>query len=325
MTEPKSNRRWLLPLRARHALLTAHVIMSVGLLGDSAGLPSGTRSARPRPTTLQVVIELVRVLNMFSLVFGIPLSVGTLLSGLASVSHPVGSVSLSVGRRQDALTVSVMLVGGLVIGPAQASRHAGGTGDATQQSLIAAASHDVLALAVATGLLSSSLEGLRCRSVDRHAGRRQRLTRHLARQHARATPREGAATDRFSPPGSPGRAPQPRDDERHGGDETECGRIVCRHVDEQTLNQRSAASASRRRSRCPLTALPRLSPTTCRATDAKRSHRSRGATPISRAAAYEHGDQPIHAERREDSAAAAKPTITSVTRRCASWPEDAFE
>jgi len=150
MIEPKSNRRWLLPLRARHALLTAHVIMSVGLLGDSAGfLAVAIRAATTDDPA--VVIELVRVLNMFSLVFGIPLSVGTLLSGLAlGFGTRWGVFRYPWVGAKLLLTVSVMLVGGLVIGPAQAVM-LGGTGDATHQ-LIAAASYDVLALAVATGL-----------------------------------------------------------------------------------------------------------------------------------------------------------------------------
>jgi hypothetical protein len=58
MTEPKSTQRRLLPLRARHALLTAHVIMSVGLLGDSAGfLAVAIRAATTDDPA--VVIELV--------------------------------------------------------------------------------------------------------------------------------------------------------------------------------------------------------------------------------------------------------------------------
>jgi len=150
MTEPKSAQPRLLPLRARHALLTAHVIMSVGLLGDSAGfLAVAIRAATTDDPA--VVIELVRVLNMFSLVFGIPLSVGTLLSGLAlGLGTRWGVFRYPWVGAKLLLTVSVMLVGGLVIGPALAVMLAG-AGDASQQ-LIAAASYDVLALALATGL-----------------------------------------------------------------------------------------------------------------------------------------------------------------------------
>ena len=81
---PTSRRRAprLLPRRPRQALLTAHVIMSVGLLGDSAGFRRSQYGAATTDNPA-VVIELVKVLNMFSLVFGIPLSFGALLSGLA--------------------------------------------------------------------------------------------------------------------------------------------------------------------------------------------------------------------------------------------------
>ena len=138
-------------------------MMSVGLLGDSAGfLAVAIRAATT--TEPEIVNELVRVLKMFSLVFGIPLSIGTLVTG----------VVLGLGTRWGVfrypwviakllLMLSVMLVGGFFIGPAQTvmlERN----GDATRQ-LIAAASYDVLALAAATGL-----------SVFKPGGRLRRAT-----------------------------------------------------------------------------------------------------------------------------------------------------
>ena len=147
-TPPKAAR--LLPLRLRHAVLTAHIIISVGLLGDSAGfLAVAIRAARTEdPARLA---ELIGVLDMFSIVFGIPLSVGAILTGIV----------LGLGTRWRVfrypwvtakllLIVSVMMVGGLVIGPAMAAMLTS-TGDATAQ-LIAAGSYDVLALSLATGL-----------------------------------------------------------------------------------------------------------------------------------------------------------------------------
>jgi hypothetical protein len=125
-------------------------MMSVGLLGDSAGfLAVAIRLARTDDPAL--AIELVKVLNMFSLVFGIPLSVGAILSGLAlGLGSKWGVFRYPWVTAKLALIVSVMIVGGLVIGPAQDVMLAGTRN--TSQQLIAAASYDVLALAVATGL-----------------------------------------------------------------------------------------------------------------------------------------------------------------------------
>jgi hypothetical protein len=85
------------------------------------------------------------------LVFGIPLSVGAILSG----------ITLGLGTRWGVfrypwvvtkllLIVSVMVVGGVVIGPA-IDAMLQGRGDTTAM-LIAAAAYDVLALALATVL-----------------------------------------------------------------------------------------------------------------------------------------------------------------------------
>jgi hypothetical protein len=144
-----SHRR-LLPQWLRLTVLTAHIIMSVGLLGDSAGfLAVAIRAARTDDPA--VVIELVKVLNLFSLVFGIPLSFGALLTGLVlGLGGKWGVFRYPWVTTKLLLIVSVMAVGGLVIGPSQAAI-LGRTGDATTR-LIAAAIYDVLALAVATAL-----------------------------------------------------------------------------------------------------------------------------------------------------------------------------
>jgi hypothetical protein len=144
-----STRRFL-PARARKALLTAHIVIAVGLLGDSAGFLAvairASSATDPRAT-----LELMNVLNMFSLVFGIPLSIGTLASGVAlGLGTKWGVFRYPWVITKLLLIVSVMLVGGLFIGPAlDTMLH--GRGDATAQ-LIGAASYDVLALIVATGL-----------------------------------------------------------------------------------------------------------------------------------------------------------------------------
>jgi hypothetical protein len=124
--------------------------MSVGLLGDSAGfLAVAIRAARIDDP--HRAAELVKTLDMFSFVFGIPLSFGALLSGLAlGLGTKWGIFRYPWVIAKLLLIVSVMAVGGLVIGPALTVTLSG-TGDATPR-LIAAAAYDVLALAVATGL-----------------------------------------------------------------------------------------------------------------------------------------------------------------------------
>jgi hypothetical protein len=150
MTESIKKSRLVLPHRARQALLTAHIMMSVALLGDSAGfLAVAIRASKLSDPT--AVTELVRVLNMLSAVFGIPLSLGTLISGVAlGLGTKWGLFRYPWVVAKLLLVVSVMAVGGFVIGPALAVMLAG-AGDATSR-LIAASAFDVCALALATGL-----------------------------------------------------------------------------------------------------------------------------------------------------------------------------
>jgi hypothetical protein len=143
------NRRRL-PIGYRNALLTAHIVFSVALLGDSAGY----LAVAIRTSTLDdpaLVHDSLKTLNMFSLVFGIPLSFAALLTG----------IGLGLGTRWGvfrypwvtiklALIVSVLLVGAFVIGPA--SQEMLDDGVDTTGRLIAGATYDVVALTVATAL-----------------------------------------------------------------------------------------------------------------------------------------------------------------------------
>jgi hypothetical protein len=149
MTDHAKARRFL-PLRARQALLTAHLAMSVGLLGDSAGFLAV--AIRLSGSTDPIArLELVNTLNMFSLVFGIPLSVGAIVSGVAlGLGTRWGVFRYPWVLAKLLLIVSVMLVGGLVIGPSVDAMLQGPVDAAAW--LIAAGSYDVLALAAATGL-----------------------------------------------------------------------------------------------------------------------------------------------------------------------------
>jgi hypothetical protein len=138
------------PLRVRHAVLTAHIVFSVALLGDSAGF----LAVAIRTSTLDdpaLVHDSLKTLNMFSLVFGIPLSFAALLTGIA----------LGIGTRWGvfrypwvviklSLIVVVLLVGAFIISPASAQM-LDGDGDTTGR-LITGAVIDVVALTAATAL-----------------------------------------------------------------------------------------------------------------------------------------------------------------------------
>jgi hypothetical protein len=120
------------------------------LLGDSAGF----LAVAIRTSTIDdpaLVRDSLKTLNMFSLVFGIPLSFAALLTG----------ITLGIGTRWGvfrypwvvtklALILTVLLVGGFVISPASAQM-LDGEGDTTAR-LIGGAAYDVVALTVATAL-----------------------------------------------------------------------------------------------------------------------------------------------------------------------------
>jgi len=140
----------LWPRRAREALVTAHIMISVGLLGDSAGfLAVAIRAYTAEdPATATTHVE---VLKMFSQVFGIPLSFGSLLTGIAlGLGTKWGVFRYPWVVLKLALVVSVMAVGGLMIGPSQTAWLTG-THDARWQ-LIVAGAYDVVALGLATAL-----------------------------------------------------------------------------------------------------------------------------------------------------------------------------
>src|SRR5262245_5648703 len=126
-----SARRRVFPQRLRQTILTAHIMMAVGLLGDSAGFLAVAIRAAHAPDR-EAMVPLVATLQMFSLVFGIPLSIGAIVSGvLLGLGTKWGVFRYPWVTAKLALIVSVMLVGGLVIGPALDAtllRGADGTG-----------------------------------------------------------------------------------------------------------------------------------------------------------------------------------------------------
>ena len=147
---PVARPRWPLPPAVRRAVLTAHIIASVGLLGDCAALLAiNVRAATTGDPELAA--SSYELLDMFSLVFGIPLSMAALVTGLVLgfgtkwgvLRHRWVTIKLLV-------ILSVILVGALVIGPANAAMLDGRGG--AEPILIAASAYDVLALSLATGL-----------------------------------------------------------------------------------------------------------------------------------------------------------------------------
>jgi uncharacterized membrane protein len=127
-----------------------HIVLTVGLLGDVAGfLAVAIRAATtPDPARAAAFYD---VLAMFGMVFGIPLSVAGVVTG----------VVLGVGSRWGVfrsrwvtvkllLLISVMLVGSFVIAPAEVAVRNGSRTAAA--AFIAAGVWDLLALMVATVL-----------------------------------------------------------------------------------------------------------------------------------------------------------------------------
>ena len=159
-------RRRLAP-PVRRAVLTVHIIASVGLLGEVSGflLVALRAKSADDPAVAAASYDL---LATFSLVFGIPLSLTALATGAALglgtkwgvLRHPWVAIKLG-------LLVSVILVGALVLGPSVDAMRTGSGG--TEARIVAGAAWDVLALTLATTL--SVYKPGRARRVRTPAGR----------------------------------------------------------------------------------------------------------------------------------------------------------
>jgi uncharacterized membrane protein len=127
-----------------------HIITSVGLLGDvGAVLAVNIRAAVTDDT--QLAAAAYELLAMFTVLFGIPLSLSALVTGvLLGVSSKWGVVRHGWVAVKLALLVGVILIGSLVLGPGTGAMRAG-TGGA-EARLIAGSAYDVAALTIATGL-----------------------------------------------------------------------------------------------------------------------------------------------------------------------------
>ncbi len=140
-------RRWRLRRRSRNTLLTIHIIVSVGLLGDSAGFLAVAirRSLSNDPALVESSHEL---LGMFALYFGIPLSILALLTGAAlGVFTRWGVFRYPWVTAKLALNLSVILVGAIVLRPVMDDDARVG-----DTALIAGAAYDIAVLTFAAAL-----------------------------------------------------------------------------------------------------------------------------------------------------------------------------
>jgi len=139
-----------LSARARRALLTAHILVSVGLFGDVAGfLAVAIRAAGTSDP--EVARASYDILAMFSTFFGIPLSFAALLSGIGlGLGTKWGVLRHLWTMAKLALIVTVILMGALVIGPSVEQMRDGSGG--VDERILAGAIWDLLALSTATVL-----------------------------------------------------------------------------------------------------------------------------------------------------------------------------
>jgi uncharacterized membrane protein len=139
-----------MPPSVRRAVLTVHIIASVGLLGDCAGiLAINIRAATTADPALAA--SSYELLEMFSIVFGIPLSLATLGTGvLLGLGTKWGVLRHRWVTAKLLVILSVIIAGALIIGPATAAMRDGDGG--AESTLILACAYDVLALTLATGL-----------------------------------------------------------------------------------------------------------------------------------------------------------------------------
>jgi hypothetical protein len=144
-----SDRRTLSP-RARRALLSTHILVSVGLFGDVAGfLAVAIRAAGTDDP--QVASASYEILAMFSTVFGIPLSFAALVTGIAlGTGTKWGVLRYPWTITKLALIVTVILVGSFVLGPSVEQMRDGGGG--SEGRILLGASWDLLALGAAVVL-----------------------------------------------------------------------------------------------------------------------------------------------------------------------------
>jgi uncharacterized membrane protein len=149
MTVTTTNTGRRLSGSTRRALLTAHIIASVGLLGDVAAvLAINVKAATTGDPTLAAASY--ELLALFTVLFGIPLSFVSLATGLTlGLGSKWGVLRYGWVTTKLCLLLSVIVVGALVLGPGTEAMRSGDGGAETQ--LILGSAWDVVALSLATG------------------------------------------------------------------------------------------------------------------------------------------------------------------------------
>lgn len=143
-------RRFQLSPFMRKLVLTVHIMLSVGLLGDSAGyLAVAIQGATT--DDLAIAHASYQMLRMFAFVFGVPLSFAALLTGLLlGLGTGWGVFRYPWVTAKLILILSVIAVGALVLNGGMSAMLSGSGG--AEGRLIAGAAYDVVALVVATAL-----------------------------------------------------------------------------------------------------------------------------------------------------------------------------
>jgi Predicted integral membrane protein (DUF2269) len=133
--------------RTRNAVLTVHIVVAVGLLGDSAGFLAVAirREMSDDPAFVAAAHDL---LGTFAVVFGIPLSFAALITGAAlGLGTHWGLFRYPWVVIKLFLIVTVIAVGALVLRPVLDDEP---TADGT--ALVVGSAYDVIALTAATAL-----------------------------------------------------------------------------------------------------------------------------------------------------------------------------
>lgn len=159
--------------RARNTILSVHIAVSVALLGDVLALLAVTLMAMGVDDPVQARTY-HDVMSTFSLVFGIPLSFGALFTGLAlGWGTRWGILRYPWVIAKLGLILAVILVGALVIGPAEGRMLdeplSATARDQAEGIILAGGLFDVAALLTAIGL--SVFKPGRRRRPDRVRGR----------------------------------------------------------------------------------------------------------------------------------------------------------
>jgi uncharacterized membrane protein len=146
---PTLPRRHLRP-KVRRAVLSVHIISSVGALGASAALLLLAVTAAATADA-ELSHSAYRLITMFGFVLGIPLSFTALISGVTlGLGSKWGVLRYPWVTIKLVLLVSTVFSGALVIGRGSEQMVDGAGGSETQ--LVVAATYNVVALLTATVL-----------------------------------------------------------------------------------------------------------------------------------------------------------------------------